>query len=75
MLKIVRSRDICFGRYRFEGRGVALMFIDERFRAGEPIASLMSEFNMTREEIEAAIDWCIKRSKAARKGWRTRRKK
>ena len=50
-----------------------LSTIAGRHRAGEPIKELMDDYAMSRSEILGAIAWHKKKSKAAKKGWRTRR--
>ncbi|KKK52423.1 hypothetical protein LCGC14_3105040, partial [marine sediment metagenome] len=37
------------------------------------IKKLMEDYNLSRSEILGAIAWHKKKSKAAKKGWRTRR--
>ena len=51
-----------------------LSTIAERHRAGEPIKELMDDYGLSRSEILGAIAWHKKKSKAAKKGWRTRRR-
>ena len=50
-----------------------LSTIAERHRAGESIKELMDDYGLSRSEILGAIAWHKKKSKAAKKGWRTRR--
>ncbi|KKK85585.1 hypothetical protein LCGC14_2771840 [marine sediment metagenome] len=50
-----------------------LSTIAERHRAGESIKELMEDYSLSRSEILGAIAWHKKKSKAAKKGWRTRR--
>ena len=61
------SRKIPVGPWRL------LSTIAGRHRAGESIKELMEDYNLSRSEILGAIEWHKKKSKAAKKGWRTRR--
>ena len=61
------SREIPVGPWRM------LSTIAERHIAGESIKELMDDYNLSRSEILGAIAWHKKKSKAAKKGWRTRR--
>ena len=62
------SREIPVGPWRM------LSTIAERHIAGESIKELMEDYNLSRSEILGAIAWHKKKSKAAKKGWRTRRR-
>ena len=61
------SREIPVGPWRM------LSTIAERHIAGESIKELMDDYNLSRSEILGAIAWHKNKSKAAKKGWRTRR--
>lgn len=61
------SRKIPVGPWRM------LSTIAGRHLAGESIKELMEDYNLSRSEILGAIEWRKKKSKAAKKGWRTRR--
>ena len=62
------SRKIPVGPWRL------LSTIAGRHIAGESIKELMEDYNLSRSEILGAIEWHKKKSKAAKKGWRTRRR-
>ena len=62
------SRKIPVGPWRL------LSTIAGRHIAGESIKELMEDYALSRSEILGAIAWHKKRSKAAKKGWRTRRR-
>ncbi|KKL85739.1 hypothetical protein LCGC14_1951760 [marine sediment metagenome] len=49
-----------------------LSTIAGRHIAGESIKELMEDYYLSRSEILGAIAWHKRRSKAAKKGWRTR---
>jgi len=51
-----------------------LSTIAGRHIAGESIKELMEDYSLSRSEILGAIEWYQKKSKAAKKGWRTRRR-
>ena len=70
---ITRSIDICFGRHVIAGTGLSVSVLAGRHEAGDSISLLMREFGLSRARIQAAIYWAKQRSKAANKGWRTRR--
>ena len=61
------SRKIPVGPWRM------LSTIAGRHLAGESIKELMEDYNLSRSEILGAIAWHKKKSKAAKKGWKTRR--
>jgi len=46
---------IRFGRPVLDGTGIRTEIIVDRFRAGEPIDSLVSDYGRSREEIEAVV--------------------
>lgn len=70
---ITRSIDICFGRHVIAGTGISASIVAGRHEAGDSISLLMIEYGLSRARIQAAISWDKQRSKAAKKGWRTRR--
>ena len=62
-----RKRKFRIGPWRM------LSTIAGRHLAGESIKELMDDYAMSRSEILGAIAWYKKKSRAAKKGWRTRR--
>lgn len=50
-----RSDDICFGRPCLRGTRVPVEEVAERFKLGESIAAIASDFYVTQEMVEAAI--------------------
>ena len=52
---IVVDPSISFGRPVLDGTGIRTEIILDRFRAGEPIDSLVSDYGRSREEIEAVL--------------------
>jgi len=52
---IVIDPRISFGRPVLDGTGIRTEIIVDRFRAGEPIDSLVSDYGRSREEIEAVL--------------------
>jgi uncharacterized protein (DUF433 family) len=52
---IVLDPRISFGRPVLDGTGIRTEIIVDRFRAGEPIDSLVSDYGRSREEIEAVL--------------------
>ena len=69
---ISRNRQICFGKFVLDG--IAITAIVERHEAGESVRSIGKDYGLSRSEILGAIAWHKKKSKAAKKGWRTRRR-
>ena len=47
------------------GRGVRTEVIGELFRAGEPVAAIAEMYELTREQIDAALRYELVRSQAA----------
>ena len=52
---IVIDPRISFGRPVLDGTGIRTEVIVDRFRAGEPIDSLVLDYGRSREEIEAVV--------------------
>ncbi len=68
---ISRNRQICFGKFVLDG--IAITAIVERNEAGESIYSIAKDYGLSPSDILRAIAWHKRRSRVAKKGWRTRR--
>ena len=53
--KVRRIGLVACGRYSI--RGIGIIFIRGRHRAGESIASLAYDYNLTRKEVLAALNF------------------
>ena len=56
---------VSFGEPTVSGRGVRTEVIGELFRAGEPVAAIAEMYELTREQIDAALRYELVRSQAA----------
>jgi len=54
---IIRTADTCFGQPRIAGTRIPPSSIRGQYRGGDSIESLMSQFNLTREQVVAAINY------------------
>ena len=54
---IIRTADTCFGQPRIAGTRIPPSSIRGQYRGGDSITSLMSQFNLTREQVVAAINY------------------
>ena len=73
MSLIRRHPDYAFGSWTFPAHGVRVSAVAARHAAGESVESLMEDFGLSREQVEAAVEFRRRRSEAAKRGWKTRR--
>ena len=71
MSPISRTPGICGGRYRIRGTGVSVSTIVGYFAAGYSVRRINADYpHLTRQQIEAALRWDMRRRARRRKGSR-----
>lgn len=66
---IRRDKRYGFGRYTLRGRGLSVSIVAGRHAAGESVLDLMRDYQLTRKEVLACVEFRRRRSAAAKRGW------
>lgn len=61
MSPVWRNPKVGFGAYCIRGTGIRVEFVASRWAAGETIRSLAIDYDLSRDRIEDAIRWHMRK--------------